>query len=167
LWVQQAVRSGRIDLRKIAGEVNPADIFTKHSLSRDRLMSLTGLFDCQLRGGRAASAPETRTAESTRTTMAEAHMVAVPSSRELFSGLGNASGGEPGDKASERSCSAGGGTPDTRHPACVCAEPQRLCLPHVAYNLADMNALYPPFVAPPAVDAGDPPSQRSSRSPTA
>ena len=30
LWVQQAVRSGRVDLRKVLGEENPADIFTKH-----------------------------------------------------------------------------------------------------------------------------------------
>ena len=31
LWVQQAVRSKRIELRKVSGEVNPADLFTKHS----------------------------------------------------------------------------------------------------------------------------------------
>ena len=36
LWVQQAVRAKQIDLRKIAGEVNPADMFTKHSLTRER-----------------------------------------------------------------------------------------------------------------------------------
>ena len=35
LWVQHAVRSGRIDLGKVFGEENPADIFTKHSLTRD------------------------------------------------------------------------------------------------------------------------------------
>ena len=33
LWIQHAVRSGRIDLRKVLGEANPADLFTKHSLS--------------------------------------------------------------------------------------------------------------------------------------
>jgi histone deacetylase 1/2 len=41
LWIQHAVRSGRIDLRKVLGEANPADIFTKHSLSRERLKMLT------------------------------------------------------------------------------------------------------------------------------
>ena len=35
LWVQQAVRSKAIDLKKIPGERNPADVFTKHPLSRD------------------------------------------------------------------------------------------------------------------------------------
>ena len=57
LWVQQAVRAGRIDLRKIAGEASPADLFTKHSISRERLVRLTGLFDCHCRSGRAESAP--------------------------------------------------------------------------------------------------------------
>ena len=76
LWVQQAVRSGRVDLRKVAGEANPADRFTKHSLSRDRLMNLTTLFDCEFRGGRAESAPQTRTAASAKTTMAEASSLA-------------------------------------------------------------------------------------------
>ena len=30
LWIQQAVRLGRVDLRKVDGEVNPADLLTKH-----------------------------------------------------------------------------------------------------------------------------------------
>ena len=34
LWIQQAVRTKRVDLRKVDGECNPADILTKHSLSR-------------------------------------------------------------------------------------------------------------------------------------
>ena len=72
LWVQQAVRSRRLDLRKVAGEANPADLFTKHSISRDRLMSLTRLFDCEFRGGRAESAPKTRATTGLKVTMAEA-----------------------------------------------------------------------------------------------
>ena len=72
LWIQQAVRSGRVDLRKVAGEVNPADLFTKHSLSRERLSGLTVLFSCHFRGGRAESAPKTRTTATARTTMADA-----------------------------------------------------------------------------------------------
>ena len=132
--MQQAVRSGRVDLRKIAGEVNPADLFTKHSLSRDRLMSLTGLFDCEFRGGRAASAPKTRTAASSKTTMAEANAVVDE----------------------QRAGNTVGGTLDTKHPGCSCEEPQLLCLPHIQYSIEEMDALYPPFIAPPAVDAGDP-----------
>ena len=73
LWVQQAVRTGRIDLRKVAGEVNPADLFTKHSLTRDRMKSLVSIFDCSFRGGRAESAPQTRVIGGERVTMAEAH----------------------------------------------------------------------------------------------
>ena len=72
LWVQQAARCKRIDLRKISGEVNPADIFTKHAISRDRMMKLVELFDCRFQGGRAASAPLVRQGLGTKTTMAEA-----------------------------------------------------------------------------------------------
>ena len=60
LWIQQAVRSKRVDLRKVAGEVNPADLFAKHSLTRERLIGLRKLFELEFRGGRAASAPKTR-----------------------------------------------------------------------------------------------------------
>ncbi len=49
-----------------------------------------------------------------------------------------------------------GGTLDTKHPGCSCEELQLLCLPHVQYSIEEMDALYPPFIAPPAVDAGDP-----------
>ena len=71
LWIQQAVRSGRVDLRKVDGDVNPADLLTKHSLSRERLEKLVTLFGCRFIGGRAASAPMMRRGDSTRTTMAQ------------------------------------------------------------------------------------------------
>ena len=71
LWIQQAVRSKRVDLRKVAGEVNPADLFTKHSLTRERLIGLTRLFDLEYQGGRAESAPHTRSSSSGKSTMAE------------------------------------------------------------------------------------------------
>ena len=35
LWVQEKVRTGAIAVRKGAGEVNPADLFTKHLPSKD------------------------------------------------------------------------------------------------------------------------------------
>ena len=75
LWVQNAVRSRRVDLRKIDGERNPADLFTKHSLSRERLVALTALFDCKFCGGRAKAAPQMRAAPGGKRTMAEAHVV--------------------------------------------------------------------------------------------
>jgi hypothetical protein len=70
LWIQQAVRTGRVDLRKVLGEENPADLLTKHSLSRERLEKLVALHGCKYLAGRAASAPKVREGESTRTTMA-------------------------------------------------------------------------------------------------
>ena len=72
LWIQQAVRLGRVDLRKIDGEVNPADLLTKHSLSRERLEALVRLHGCEYIGGRADSAPQARAGASNKTTMASA-----------------------------------------------------------------------------------------------
>ena len=70
LWIQHAARSGRINLRKVLGEANRADIFTKHSLSRERLQMLTGISDCKFRGGRPDATPQLRAAPSTKVTMA-------------------------------------------------------------------------------------------------
>ena len=60
LWIQQAVRTKRVDLRKVLGERNPADLLTKHSISRQRLDELVELYGCKYLDGRAASAPLAR-----------------------------------------------------------------------------------------------------------
>ena len=73
LWLQQAVRSKRIELRKVPGEVNPADLFTKHLATRDRLAQVMNLFDCQFAGGRAEAAPELRRGARIGTDIAEAN----------------------------------------------------------------------------------------------
>ena len=66
-WLQQRLREGGIELRKIRGEVNPADLFTKHLASEERVQNLCALFGCRFIGGRAAGAPELRrTAEDGR-----------------------------------------------------------------------------------------------------
>ena len=57
LWVQEKVRTGAISLKKVWGEVNPADLFTKHLPSREKVHQLLGLFNCEYRTGRAAAAP--------------------------------------------------------------------------------------------------------------
>ena len=44
-------------MRKVRGEVNPADIFTKHLPSREKVHQLMGLFGCEYREGRAKAAP--------------------------------------------------------------------------------------------------------------
>jgi hypothetical protein len=77
LWIQQAVRTGKIDLRKVLGEVNPADLFTKHSLSRERLKGLVTLYDCHFRSGRAESAPKMRTEAADKKTISDADLATV------------------------------------------------------------------------------------------
>ena len=60
LWVQQKVRCGDVELRKVRGEVNPADLFTKHLSSNDRIRDLLKLFGCEYASGRSALAPRMR-----------------------------------------------------------------------------------------------------------
>jgi len=72
LWVQQAVRSGRVDLRKVLGTENPADILTKHSIGKEQLGYLVDLFGCRYLDGRAESAPQLRQGDSGKVTIADA-----------------------------------------------------------------------------------------------
>ncbi len=53
-------------------ELNPADLLTKHSLTRDKLDYLVRLFGCEYIGGRAESAPQLRQGVTGKTTVAEA-----------------------------------------------------------------------------------------------
>ena len=64
LWVQEKVRTKAISVRKVRGEVNPADLFTKHLPSKEKVHQLLGLFGCEYRAGRAESAPLLRPAGS-------------------------------------------------------------------------------------------------------
>ena len=61
LSIQGKVRDGTVELRNVRGEVNPADLFTRYLLSREKSEHLAKLFSCEYRGGRAASAPMLRT----------------------------------------------------------------------------------------------------------
>ena len=60
LWMQQKVRDGTIELRKVHGESNPADLFTKHMPSKSNIEQLLKLFGCEYREGRAVAAPQLR-----------------------------------------------------------------------------------------------------------
>ena len=60
LWIQQKVRRNDIELRKIRGEMNPADLFTKHLPGEEKIKSLVKLLACEFRGGRAPAAPKLR-----------------------------------------------------------------------------------------------------------
>ena len=71
LWIQQAVRTGKVDLRKVAGDKNPADLLTKHSLTEERLEMLVRIYGCRYVDGRAASAPKERKGASSKFTLAD------------------------------------------------------------------------------------------------
>ena len=60
LWIQQRVRDKSIELYKVRGEDNPADLFTKHLVSKDRIHWLLELFDCRYADGRPEAAPQMR-----------------------------------------------------------------------------------------------------------
>ncbi len=66
LWVQQKVRTGAIELRKVRGEVNPADLFTKFLSSNERIRELLRLFGCDFVSGRSALAPTLRAGAGTQ-----------------------------------------------------------------------------------------------------
>ena len=44
-WVQQAFLSKRFGLQKVPGEESPADLLTKHTESRERLLKLMAFYD--------------------------------------------------------------------------------------------------------------------------
>ena len=124
LWIQQAVRSKRVDLRKVPGEANPADLFTKHSLSRERRMSLSKLYELEFRGGRATSAPTTRETTSTRSSMAEIHSMTS------------------GDNCSrDHNCNT-----------TTLAAQDQISMPHRTYSREQMDIRYPSLEAVEAVD---------------
>ena len=58
LWIQQRVWDRSIELVKVRGEENPANLFTKHLVGQDRSHSLLTLFGCCYADGRPASVPQ-------------------------------------------------------------------------------------------------------------
>ena len=57
LWIQEKVRTRQIILKKVKGDVNPADLLTKHLGSKDKVDQLVSLYGCAFMSGRAKSAP--------------------------------------------------------------------------------------------------------------
>ncbi len=121
------MRCGRVDLRKIRGEVNPADLFTKHIGTRERLASLVQLTGCRYRGGRAEAAPLTRTTTTTRTTMASAGCNYIGESERPSAWMGSTT------QADELGW-------------------ERPVVPHLLHNNDELNKLYPPLTAPEDLD---------------
>ena len=66
LWLQHKVRSKAVELRKVKGTENPADLFTKHLTSQPCVESLLRLFGCEYRSGRPDGAPELRAGDGTQ-----------------------------------------------------------------------------------------------------
>ena len=60
MWIQQRIRNHDIDLYKVLGEENPADLMTKASIPADRAEHLLELMGCVFEGGRPESAPTLR-----------------------------------------------------------------------------------------------------------
>ena len=53
LWLQEAVRSGRLQIKKVAGAWNPADLMTKF-LSQPEIIAKMGRLGMQYADGRTA-----------------------------------------------------------------------------------------------------------------
>ena len=66
LWLQEKVRTKAVEVRKVKGEENPADMFTKYLPSKDQVHSLVKMFGCEYRDGRAESAPLLRPLDQPR-----------------------------------------------------------------------------------------------------
>ena len=75
LWMQQAVRSGRIEFRKVLGTENPADLFTKHMPSQEKLEQVMNLFACRSIAGRSKIAPKMRRERLTQELLGDSHHV--------------------------------------------------------------------------------------------
>ena len=65
LWVQEKARTGAILVQKVRGDVNPADLFTKHLLTNIKIDQLAKLFGCENCEGRSPAAPMLRPQEAT------------------------------------------------------------------------------------------------------
>ena len=69
LWLQQAVRTGRLEVRNVKGTEDPADLFTKHTPSAHKLKQFVGLLGGKYVDGRAACAPKMRRDRLTNQTL--------------------------------------------------------------------------------------------------
>jgi hypothetical protein len=144
LWIQQAVRMGRVDLRKVLGEKNPADLLTKHGLSRERLEMLVKLHGCGYRDGRSGIAPLARTGQSDRITMANAGGNAGT--------LGNVDKVSPYPGRSTRVCHGGSGAPtdsvDYGSGSDSFNGSGSPAMPHLDFTGHDLDEAYPSIKAP-------------------
>ena len=64
LWIQEKVRAKALELRKVRGDQNPADLFTKFMPSQDKMQQLIELLGCEYRAGRSTVAPQLRNGDT-------------------------------------------------------------------------------------------------------
>ena len=72
LWIQEKQEQGELKYNKVLGTSNPADLLTKHSLAKERILELIRLIGCSFREGRPEAAPQLRQGQCEQQTMAEA-----------------------------------------------------------------------------------------------
>ena len=130
LWLQEKVRTGAVEVRKVAGEVNPADIFTKHLPRREKLHQLVRLFGCEYMDGRAAAAPLLRPHTEVNSITKSSRACGV-------------SGSYSANVDSSHACGASGSSSDTLP-----------ILPHLL-PVEDMNVAYPVVKAEMVAGQGD------------
>ena len=143
LWIQQAVRNRRVDLRKVDGTENPADLLTKHSLTHDKFHQLVQLYDCQYRDGRAESAPRLRTGASAKVTMASGSVNKLTNNGttdDLDEKNPTAGYDDTAVREETRSEEEQGGTP---------------WMPHIALTERELDSRFPRLVAPEDEDLED------------
>ena len=153
LWIQQAVRSKRVDLRKVRGEENPADLLTKHSSSRAKLEYLVSLFGCRYCDGRPAAAPLLRSGESSKVTLAQA----AGDVRAVMSGNAEdichvpqhdpATGNATLETARRTATVSRGTVEDAGGPSG--GRETSPTMPHLDFSEEDLERLHPRILAPP------------------
>ena len=118
-----------MELRKVKGTENPADLFTKHLTSASYVEALLKLLGCEYRGGRPVSAPALRegtgTQAGTQLNLTEQELMFV------------------GEHAFPKTLWEGEEVPEAWSYS-------QTCLPH---QCSEMDALFPSATAAP--DAGD------------
>jgi hypothetical protein len=138
LWIQQAVRTKRVDLRKVDGECNPADRLTKHSISRQRLEGLIALYSCKYLGGRAVTAPLVKQGVTSPTTLAHADAE-----------LDNVDGGQvecDGSGALREPPASHGSGASTEHTTCYGSGSPSM--PHLDLTQEELDRRHPSLVPP-------------------
>ncbi len=135
LWLQQKVRTKAMELRKVKGTENPADLFTKHITSASHIEGLLKILGCEYRDGRLASAPALRegagTQAGTQLNLAAQDLMVI------------------GERSFPKTLWEGEEVPE------AWSYPQT-CLPH---QCADMDALFPEAIAAPEAGDVDPPGR--------